>query len=84
MNPAHVIPSLLCIKPVSVLAGFVWAMIWQQIDAIDKGSTGPKLREEMESIRGGLNPHPAGQKTLNVPFHAGEQVKSRVCILTGP
>lgn len=56
-----------------------------QMYVIDKGvTTGPKLREEMESIQAGLNPHPAGQKTLNVPSHAGEQVTPRVFIPTGP
>lgn len=41
---------------------------------IDAGVTGPLLREAMEAIRAGLNPHPAGQKTLNVPSYDGEQV----------
>lgn len=33
-----------------------------------------KLREEVEKIREGLNPHPAGQKELNVPKVAGEEL----------
>lgn len=44
------------------------------MDCIDQGITGRQLREEMESIRAGLNPHPAGQKTLNVPSLEGDQV----------
>lgn len=43
---------------------------------IDAGVTGPLLREAMEDIRAGLNPHPAGQKTLNVPSYDGEQVRN--------
>ena len=45
------------------------------MDIIGAGMTGPRLREEMESIRASLNPHPAGQKNLNVPSHAGKQVR---------
>lgn len=44
---------------------------------IEEGVTGPRLREEMEAIRERLNPHPAGQKTLNVPAHGGRPVSLR-------
>lgn len=50
---------------------------------IDAGVTGPLLREAMESIRAGLNPHPAGQKTLNVPSYDGEQVSVSVVVVVG-
>lgn len=49
----------------------------KQMSIIDAGVTGPLLREAMEAIRAGLNPHPAGQKTLNVPSYDGEQVRTK-------
>ena len=37
-------------------------------DAYEKGVSRPKLRDIAELIRNKMNPHPAGQKQLNVPF----------------
>ncbi len=34
-----------------------------------------KIKQEVERIREGLNPHPAGQMELNVPFYNGEPVQ---------
>ena len=53
----------------------ILSILGKQMSIIDAGVTGPLLREAMEAIRAGLNPHPAGQKTLNVPSYDGEQVR---------
>jgi KamA family protein len=38
-------------------------------------STKVELRAAVQEIRGRLNPHPSGQKELNVPSHEGEQLQ---------
>jgi len=32
------------------------------------------MRDEMEKIRNTMNPHPAGQKALNIPKVNGEEI----------
>ena len=41
---------------------------------IESGASRIALREEVEKIRQGLNPHPAQQKELNVPRLGEEEV----------
>ena len=44
------------------------------LDAIDNNASRPTLQRYAESIRKTMNPHPANQKTANVPRSEGEEL----------